>query len=83
MRRFKLAFSPGGRGVDGQKMSGRKGSRASGPLAYLVETQAEAVGVGVSETDARVWAALSPDVLEWTRRFVRGKLAPGAMKKNL
>ena len=83
VRRFQVAFSPGGRGVNCEKMGGRNDRCASVPLAYLAETRAVVGaegGVGVSETDARVWAALLPDVLDWTRRFVRAKLAPGAMK---
>lgn len=32
--------------------------------------------------DASVWAALSDDVVLWTRRFVHAKLAPGALGRS-
>lgn len=32
--------------------------------------------------DTTVWAALSSDVAAWARRFVRGKLAPGALGRS-
>lgn len=33
----------------------------------------------ISGMDARVWHAMSADVMDWTRRFVRERLAPGAL----
>lgn len=58
--------------------------RSNGSLnqaqAVLHEVQGDA---GPSScVDARVWAALSDDVVLWTRRFVHAKLAPGAVGRS-
>ncbi|CAM9990114.1 unnamed protein product [Laminaria digitata] len=94
VRNVQVAFSPGGRGGGRERISGRNGGCVSGPRAYLKGAEAKTIagggveegalcgGADVSETDARVWAALSPDVLNWTRRFVRARLAPGAINNN-
>lgn len=78
-RSLQVVFPPGNVAV-GTKVVSTRGFLKETESADEIRPASE--GEHVPDTDTRVWAAMSTDVLEWAGKFVRGRLAPGALVQN-